>query len=96
MNILNDIYLDTYILQTIFRQKLEKLTNILKQNLILKIYNFQSKLEIFGKLKKRSCVVISVFCYEIKKKYPTYFQKTCLFFIDGRRKQKILHSCQLI
>ena len=75
MNILNDIYLDTYILQTIFRQKLEKLTNILKQNLILKIYNFQSKLEIFGKLKKRLASLLVFFVMKLRKNIQRTFKR---------------------
>ena len=75
--------LDTYILQIMIQQELEKLTKIFKENLILKANKFQSKLEIFTKLKKKkkkrriASVFINVFGYEIKKKYQIYFQKTC-------------------
>ena len=75
--------LDTYILQIMIQQELEKLTKIFKKNLILKANKFQSKLEIFTKLKKKkkkrriASVFINVFGYEIKKKYQIYFQKTC-------------------
>ena len=49
---LNGMWLDTYILQIITHQELQKLTKILQENLILKIQNFWLKLETFTNLKE--------------------------------------------
>ena len=50
---LNGVWLDTYIMQIIIQKELEKSTEILQENLILKTQNFLSKLDIFKKLKKK-------------------------------------------
>ena len=46
----NGVWLDTYILQIITQQVLQKLTKILQENLIFKVQNFRLKLETFTKL----------------------------------------------
>ena len=46
----NGVWLDTYILQIITQQELQKLTKILQENLIFKVRNFRLKLETFTKL----------------------------------------------
>ena len=53
MNALNCVWLDTYIVQIIIQQELEKLTKVMQDSLILKTKNFHSKLQILTKLKKR-------------------------------------------
>ena len=88
MNILNDVYLDTYILQIIIRQKLEKLTKILKQNLIFKIYNFQSKLEIFGKLKKRAASLLVFFVMKLRKNIQRTFKRHVYFLLMAEESKK--------
>ena len=52
------------------QQELQKLTKTLQKSLILKTYNFHSKLEIYTKSKK-------VFRYENKEKHPIYVSKKC-------------------
>ena len=88
MNILNDVYLDTYILHIIIRQKLEKLAKILKQNLILKIYNFQSKLEIFGKLKKRVASLLVFFVVKLRKNIQRTFKRHVDFLLMGEESKR--------
>ena len=80
---LNGVWLDTYIMQIIIQKVLEKSTEILQENLILKTQNFLSKLDIFKKLKKKkNCIDISVFGFENKRKKSNLcvtqnFQKAC-------------------
>ena len=51
MNTLNDVWSDSYILQTIIQKELQKLTRIFLEKIILETQNFQSELETFKKLK---------------------------------------------
>ena len=70
-------------MQIIIQKELEKSTEILQENLILKTQNFLSKLDIFKKLKKKkNCIDISVFGFENKSKKSNLcvtknFQKAC-------------------
>ena len=67
MNVLNGVWWDIYILQIIIQQKLERLTKILQDFLILKIQNFQSKLEIFIKVKKRIASILVFLFMKIRQ-----------------------------
>ena len=50
----------------------------MQKGLILKTWNFQSKLETFTKLKKKkNSIGISIFGYENKVNYPIYVSKNC-------------------
>ena len=66
MNALNGVSSDIYTLQVTMQEKLQKLKKILQKILILKTYNFQSKLEIFTKLKKG--ILLSLALLVIKKR----------------------------
>ena len=63
INALNDVWSDTHIMEIIIQEELDRLMKILHENLILKTYIFQSKLEILTKLRK-NCIKISVFGYD--------------------------------
>ena len=65
-------------MQIIIQKELEKSTEILQENLILKTQNFLSKLDIFKKLKKKRIVSTLVFLVsKTRAKNPTYVsQKT--------------------
>ena len=66
MNALNGVSSDIYTLQVTMQEKLQKLKKILQKILILKTYNFQSKLETFTKLKKG--ILLSLALLVIKKR----------------------------
>ena len=66
MNALNGVSSDIYTLQVTMQEKLQKLKKILQKILILKTYNFQSKLEIFTKLKKG--ILLALALLVIKKR----------------------------
>ena len=83
MNALNGVWSDTLMLQITIKQELQKLTEILLKDLILKTYNFQEKLDIH-KIEKTNSIGNSVFGYENKVKYPTYV------IIDRWRRKKAL------
>ena len=59
LDVLNGVWLDTYILQIIIE--------FFKKYWILKIYNFQSKLNIFTKLKERIPLTLMSLVKKIKK-----------------------------
>ena len=65
---LNGVCSDIYTLHINIQQELERL---LQENLILKIWNSQSKLEIFTEFERRG----RVFGYESKVKYPVYMSR---------------------
>ena len=83
MNALNGVWSDTLMLQITIKQELQKLTEILLKDLILKTYNFQEKLDIH-KIEKTNSIGNSVSGYENKVKYPTYV------IIDRWRRKKAL------
>ena len=71
LNVLNGVWLDTYILQIIIE--------LFKKYWILKIYNFQSKLNIFTKLKERIPSTLMSLVKKIKKN-PIYVVKINILF----------------
>ena len=92
-NALNDVWLDIYILQIIIQQELKKLAKILQENLVLKIENFQSKLKIFTKLKKRIASALVFFVTKTGKKYPIYvsrntFRRLAYLLLIGEKVKK--------
>ena len=78
MNALNGVESDSYIQQTIIQEESQKLIKILPKNLILKIQNFQSKVEIYKKNEKRNSIDITVFGYENNEKHRIYVSKKML------------------
>ena len=70
INAVNGVKSDTYILQIITQQKLQKLKKIFLKRLDLDI-QFAVKARAIHKIKK-NFIGISVFGYENKKKYPIY------------------------
>ena len=75
LNALNGVWLDTYNQQIIIREELEKLQKILQEKLILKISNFQSKLEIFTRLKKRIASALVFLVMKIRKNIQSICQE---------------------
>ena len=65
---------DTYILQIITQQELEKLTYYLEMNKMLKKLNFQSKLEIFIKLEK---IILLALLFLVMKTRKNNIQFLC-------------------
>ena len=84
LNVLNGVWLDTYILQIIIE--------LFKKYWILKIYNFQSKLNIFTKLKERIPSTLMSLVKKIKKKFSLCCEdKHIVLLFDRKRKQKSLY-----
>ena len=75
VNAPNGVYSDTYSLQIIIQEKLKTLTKILQNDLMLKTWNFQSKLETFTKIERKNSIAISIFLHESNVKYPIYVSK---------------------
>ena len=71
INAVNGVKSDTYILQIITQQKLQKLKKIFLKRLDFKDIQFAVKARAIHKIKK-NLIGISVFGYENKKKYPIY------------------------
>ena len=98
INALNGVCSEIYFLQTIIQKESEKLRRILQEHLILKTYNFLSKLEILLKLKERVVSTLSLLVIKpvkyVQSMSKKYIQKTCWFITDTRRMQKALCSYQ--
>ena len=56
------------------QKELQKLTKILQRDLILKLENFQSKLEAFSKLKIRISSTLAFLFMQIKKNFQSMYQ----------------------
>ena len=56
------------------QEELQKLTKILQRDLILKLENFQSKLEAFTKLKIRISSALAFLFMQIKKNIQSMYQ----------------------
>ena len=98
INDLNGVWLDTYILQIMIQQELEKLTKIFKENLILKANKFQSKLEIFTKLKKKKKkkglhrYLLMFLVMKLRKNIKSTFKRLVdLLLIRGESKRHYVH-----
>ena len=81
INALNGVCSEIYFLQTIIQKESEKLRRILQEHLILKTYNFLSKLEILLKLKERVVSTLSLLVIKpvkyVQSMSKKYIQKTC-------------------
>ena len=55
---------------------------------------FSFKITDTHKIEKKNWIVISVFVYENKQKYPTYVSKNTFWFIIDRRRKNALCSYQ--
>ena len=97
VNASNGVWSDAFILQIIIEEELERLKKICKRT-SFKDTKFPVKIRDVHYIEKKSCIFISAFGYENKEKYPIcvkkYFQKTCCFITDMRRRQKALRSYQ--
>ena len=56
------------------QEELQKLAKILQRDLILKLENFQSKLEAFTKLKIRISAALAFLLMQIKKNIQSMYQ----------------------
>ena len=64
-----------WIIDSIIEEEWQKLTKILQKDLILKTLNFQSKLEMHTKLKKRVLSTLVFLVMKIKKNIQSIYQK---------------------
>ena len=73
MDALNGVWSNTYILQTMIQQKLQKPNNILKKKLHFEDIKFEKK-----KNEKKNTIAISIFGYKNKKNTQSMSQKKML------------------